>query len=39
MNTADDRSAPNDEPHRSPDQESWLTEQVRLIVLEEGSGL
>jgi hypothetical protein len=39
MNRTDERSATDDEPRRSPEQESWLTEQVRLLVLEEGSGL
>jgi hypothetical protein len=39
MNRTDDRSAAEDEPRRLPEQESWLTEQVRLLVLEEGSDL
>jgi hypothetical protein len=39
MNGTDERSAADEDPRRSPDQESWLTEQVRLLLLEEGSGL
>jgi hypothetical protein len=39
MSRTDERSAADDEPRRSPEQESWLSEQVRLLVLEEGAGL